>query len=71
MRRGAGFDIADHIITYYRDEDGLEGVMADFGPYIMQETLSRGLEKGIPDDAYRDNHRLEGKEIVLGIEKVA
>jgi isoleucyl-tRNA synthetase len=71
MRRGAGFDIADHIITYYRDEDGLEGVMADFGPYIVQETLSRGLEKGIPDDAYRDNHRLEGKEIVLGIEKVA
>ncbi len=71
MRRSAGFDIADHIITYYRDEDGLEGVMADFGPYIVQETLSRSLEKGIPEGAYSDSHRLDGKDIVLGIEKAA
>jgi isoleucyl-tRNA synthetase len=70
MRRSAGFDIADHIITYYQGEASLETVMRDFAPYIEQETLSRHLEKGVPEDAYRETHRLDGEEIVLGVKKL-
>ena len=67
MRRSAGFDIADHIITYYQGEASIARVMHDQADYIRQETLSRELVEGVPEDCYSERHRIGGKEIWLGV----
>ncbi len=43
MRRNAGFDIADRIVTYYQDDADIRRVMTNFDAYIRQETLSVDL----------------------------
>ncbi len=70
MRRSAGFDIADHITTYYEGEDYVKQVMADFADYIKQETLSRQLVEGIPgEDIVTESYKLGGHNIKLGVKK--
>ena len=69
MRRSAGFDITDRIYTYYDGDEALEGVMAQFASYIQQETLSLALRKELIEDGYQERHRVQGKEIVLGVRK--
>jgi len=73
MRRSAGFDIADYIITYYEGHDSVEQIMQDqeLVTYIRQETLSRELKRGVPPDAYAEKHKLDGMEITLGVKKVS
>jgi isoleucyl-tRNA synthetase len=71
MRRSAGFDIADHITTYYQGDDYIEKVMGDFADYIKQETLSKELVAGAPaSDAFSESHKLSGHEIRLGVRKL-
>ncbi|MBI2860955.1 MAG: isoleucine--tRNA ligase [Chloroflexi bacterium] len=71
MRRSAGFDIADHIITCYQGDDFVGQVMTGFADYVRQETLSESLEAGEPEDgAFVERHKLAGHEIVLGVKKV-
>jgi isoleucyl-tRNA synthetase len=71
MRRSAGFDIADHIITYYQGDDYIRQVMADFADYIKQETLSQKLVEGVPDkDVFSQSHKLSGYEIRLGVKRL-
>ena len=67
MRKQAGFDIADYIATYYQAGPDMQRVIDGFAPYIKQETLSRELSAGIPQDAYRQKHRIAGEEIELGV----
>ena len=43
MRRSAGFDIADRIVTYYQGDREVHEVMESQGGYIRQETLSQRL----------------------------
>ncbi len=72
MRRKAGFDIADYIITYYQTEAALEQVMQKFSQYIKQETLSRQLVQCAPGElgqAYIEKHRISGYEIALGVKR--
>ena len=70
MRRSAGFDISDYIVTYYQGDAKLEEVMAAHGDYIRQETLSRQVVNGPPaQDAYTETHRVDGFEAVLGVKK--
>ncbi|MGB2800606.1 MAG: isoleucine--tRNA ligase, partial [Dehalococcoidia bacterium] len=69
MRKKAGFDIADYIMTYYQGGEALKRVVSGFAPYIKQETLSRDLSEGIPPDAYHETHKIAGEEIVLGVRK--
>ncbi len=70
MRRSAEFDIADYITTYYQGEESIRQVIAKFTDYIKQETLSKELVEGAaPDGAYTEDHRLEGKEISLGVKR--
>ena len=71
MRRSAGFDIADHISTYYHGDDYAKQVMTDFADYIKQETLSEKLIDGIPEDsgAFTESYKLGGREILLGVKK--
>jgi len=73
MRRQAGFDIADHIITYYKGDDYIEAIMQDedLGGYIRQETLSRELVWGVPQaGVFNESFRLGGRDIVLGVKKL-
>jgi isoleucyl-tRNA synthetase len=72
MRRSAGFDIADHINTYYRGDDYIKRVMADFADYIRQETLSRELIEGVPQEGiFSESHKLGGHELWLGVKRLA
>ena len=71
MRRSAGFEIADHIITYYQGDAYIKQVMADFADYIKQETLSEQLIEGIPGEGvYTENFKLDGYELLLGVKRL-
>jgi isoleucyl-tRNA synthetase len=71
MRRVAGFDIADHIITYYQGDTHIREVMESFGSYIKQETLSRELNYGVPKEgAFTESYKLSGHEILLGVRRL-
>ncbi|TAK29526.1 MAG: isoleucine--tRNA ligase [Chloroflexota bacterium] len=70
MRRSAGFDIADHIVTTYQGAPALENVMQRFARYIQQETLSDLLTQGPPvSGAYTETHKIDGDEIVLAVQR--
>ena len=71
MRRSAGFDIADYITTYYQGDDYVRQVIASFTDYIKQETLSRQLVEGIPEqDVFTESYKLSGHEILLGVKRL-
>ena len=71
MRREAGFDIADYIVTYYRGEESIQRVIEEFAGYIKQETLSRQLLQGAPEEgAYAEEHRAGGLEVTLAVKKL-
>jgi isoleucyl-tRNA synthetase len=71
MRRSAGFDIADYITTYYQGEAYMRQVIEDFGDYIKQETLSRQLIEGIPEEGvFTESYKLAGYDIVLGVKRL-
>jgi isoleucyl-tRNA synthetase len=73
MRRAAGFDIADHITTYYQGDDYIQQVMSDFADYIKQETLSQELvvlPSGGTADAFSESHKLSGHELTLGVKRL-
>ncbi|MEJ2046769.1 MAG: class I tRNA ligase family protein, partial [Dehalococcoidia bacterium] len=71
MRRAAGFDIADHITTYYQGDTHIREVMDSFGSYIKQETLSRELNYGVPKEgAFTESYKLSGHEILLGVRRL-
>ncbi len=73
MRRSAGFDIADHIETYYEADEYVRGVMAAdvTADYIKQETLSGQLTEGLPAEVdYQETFKLSGHEVLLGVKKL-
>jgi isoleucyl-tRNA synthetase len=71
MRRSAGFDIADHIVTYYQGDDYIRQVMEDFADYIKQETLSQQLIEGVSEEgAFAERHKLSGYDIWLGVKRL-
>ncbi len=70
MRRSAGFDIADHIITYYEGNAYFVHTISAFADYIMQETLSREIDEGIPEDAdCKETYKIKGYSLILGVKK--
>ncbi len=72
MRRSAGFDITDHIDTYYQGDDYIRGVMANAGTadYIKQETLSRQLVERVPEvGVFTESHKLGDHDILLGVKR--
>jgi isoleucyl-tRNA synthetase len=72
MRRAAGFDIADHIVTYYSGTEALAEVMGRFATYIQQETISEELVQGeAPEKAYTEWQNIDGVEVVLGVMRKA
>jgi isoleucyl-tRNA synthetase len=73
MRRSAGFDIADHIVTYYQGDDYIREIMTNktLAEYIKQETLSQELVDGVPEkDAFTERQKISGYDILLGVKKL-
>jgi isoleucyl-tRNA synthetase len=73
MRRSAGFDIADYIITYYQGDAYVKQVLEDeaLTDYIRQETLSRQLVEGVPgEDVFTESYKLGGHDILLGVRRL-
>lgn len=71
MRRAAGFNIADHIITYYEGGAEVKEVMEKFSDYIKQETLSQELVEGSPEaGAYTQTFNIDGINVILGIKRL-
>ncbi|MFC1938735.1 isoleucine--tRNA ligase [Chloroflexota bacterium] len=73
MRRAAGFDIADHIMTCYQGDDHVRQIMEDenLAGYIKQETLSRELSCGVLEEgAFAESYRLGGHEILLSVRRL-
>ena len=71
LRRSAGFDITDRIVTYYEGPGELAAVMQDHAGYIGGETLSDDLcQSPPPDDAHSETQQVEGMEITLGVRRV-
>ena len=70
MRKSAGFEIADYISTYYEGDDYIQQVIGGFSAYIRQETLSRQLVSGVPQQGtYAENFKLSGHAMRLGVKK--
>ena len=68
MRRSAGFDIADRIVTYYSGSGDVCAVMEEHGEYVRGETLSERLVEGLPSgNCYEETHTIDGEEAVLGV----
>jgi len=71
MRRSAEFDIADYIVTYYQGDAYIRKVMEDFADYIKQETLSRQLIEGVPEEGtFTESYKLGGYDILLGVKRL-
>ena len=71
MRRSAGFDIADRIVTYYSGDEATAEVMKRFSDYIRHETLSEQLTEGAaPEGAYTESQKMDGVEVALGVMRV-
>jgi isoleucyl-tRNA synthetase len=71
MRKQAGFDITDHIETFYQGGDSVKRVMEGYASYISLETLSRSLkEASPPEGAYIKSHLLDGNEVVLAVSRL-
>ncbi len=71
MRRSAGFDIADRIVTTYQGDESITRVVQQHGDYIRQETLSVELRPGDPaSSAYQEEHKVDGVSVKLGVQRV-
>jgi len=70
MRKNAGFDIADRIVTYYQGSEDLCRIMETHSDYVRQETLSRELVAGSPPaDAHAEEQKIAGQAITLAVER--
>jgi isoleucyl-tRNA synthetase len=68
MRKTAGFEIADHILVYYRGDAEMEKVMSSFAEYIQRETLADTLAaQEAPRGSFAEQFKLDGHPLSLGI----
>jgi isoleucyl-tRNA synthetase len=71
MRRDAGFDIADHITTYYFADQGLAEVMSAYADYVRSETLTNELVSGVaPEGAHVETMPINDQELTVGLVRV-
>ncbi len=72
MRRAAGFDIADYIVTYIQGDETLEKVVGAHGEYVQRETLSKELvDSPPPAEAHVEAHSFDGIDVMVGLVKAA
>jgi isoleucyl-tRNA synthetase len=71
MRKEAGFQLDDRIVTYYDAGEELSAVVAEWADYVRAETLSLDLVPGpLPSGVDRqESFKLEGHPLTLGVKK--
>jgi hypothetical protein len=72
MRKDAGFNLEDRIITRYDASGDGAAVFATFASEIASETLSTTLEAGTAgssQESYRKTVTLDGHEVTIAIER--
>jgi isoleucyl-tRNA synthetase len=73
MRRSEGFNITDHIETYYQGDQYVKGIMSNpsTAGYIKQETLSRQLIEGLPGEvSFKETFKISGHTVSLRVKKL-
>ena len=71
MRRSAGFEVVDQIVSYMVGDGAPAEALAAHESYVKQETLSREvLTSEPPAEAFVETHKLDGREVVLGVVRV-
>jgi isoleucyl-tRNA synthetase len=71
LRKSAGFDISDRIVTHYAASEGLTKAIAAHADYIKGETLSERLEAGaLPEVAAVADDSFDGEALKLALVKV-
>jgi isoleucyl-tRNA synthetase len=71
LRKQAGFDIADHIVTTVRAEGDLRAAVEAWRDYIKSETLSDELRFDDPQaGALTDTDSLDGMQLLIGVSRV-
>ena len=70
MRKDAGFNIEDRIITYSLAAGDLAEAVTMWTEYIKAETLSLDLvTAAAPPESYCETHTIEGMTITLGVQR--
>jgi isoleucyl-tRNA synthetase len=70
MRKEAGFNTEDRIITYCLAAGELAEVVTTWAEYIKAETLSLDLvTAAAPPESYCETHTIEGVTITLGVQR--
>jgi isoleucyl-tRNA synthetase len=68
LRKSAGFDIADRIVTYYTATETLAGAVHAHADYIKGETLSVDLVAGAaPEGAAVVEDTFDGEHVSIGV----
>jgi isoleucyl-tRNA synthetase len=70
LRKSAGFEIEDRIVTHYAASDRLARAIRAHARYIAADTLSVELVAGVaPDDAAKIEDEFDGESVTIGIVK--
>ena len=72
MRKTAGFEIADYIITYWEGDDYITQTMQDTvsADYIKNEVLAHDLLAGVlSEGVYCESFKLGGHPVKIGVKK--
>ncbi len=70
LRKAAGLDISDRIVTYYDGWPELREALSRHADYICQETLSLELVEGPPPaDAYAQEQTVDGHRVLLAVRR--
>ncbi|GIL16102.1 MAG: isoleucine--tRNA ligase [Chloroflexota bacterium] len=72
LRKDAGFDIQDRIVTRYQtDSAKLQAMLNAFGEYIRRETLTTDLSAGASDAAFVVNDiQIEDAPLTIAVKRV-
>ncbi len=71
MRKSSGYEIADHITTYFESGPYLVQVISAFSDYIRQETLSDEIIEGVPEEADSKESMKFGSYVLdIGVRKI-
>ncbi|MEW6524999.1 MAG: isoleucine--tRNA ligase [Bacillota bacterium] len=71
LRREAGFEISDRIITYYHGDEQATSAIEEHHDYICRETLTLRLAGELPPArAFGQETDIDGQKITLAVERV-
>jgi isoleucyl-tRNA synthetase len=70
LRKDAGLDISDRITLYVSDSPVTSALLANFGTYVQEETLTtRLVQSGVPGDVEQVSFELGGVAVMVGLAK--